>query len=297
MRTEVLAKGLRVFLSAVALNNPVLAQGADEVREQIYTLEGAGNYAQAADLLEAEFDRLEGLSRDKSHMFHRLAGLITDSGQSEIRIAELTTRLDADPGDSFAAYLLASLHIEREDFAQSALVFHGFALHEPDNYRVVAHFLASCMMAKEECPPLFPDRRSMRPEISCADALAYYSDTFPRVDGEWWNPWSTYWLLRRQKSAWITAANIYNAAYIVVNFRDEKWSNSHAATIILSDHIMRCNADIPGGMQSIELVKQTAEPGQSFYEVYHEEMRENMLDVAWGVKGYDLDFAPQPTLE
>jgi len=276
----------------LALVLPVFAQSADEVRAQVAALEEAGEFSRAAELLEADFDRLEGLTRDKSRMFQQLAGLITESSQSETRISELTIRLDADPGDRFAAYLLASLYIEREDFAQSALVFHRFALHDPDNHRVVAHFLANCMMAKEECPPLFPERRSLRPEISCADALEYYSDTFPAVDDEWWNPWSTYWLLRRQKSAWITAANIYNAAYLIVNVRGETLIRSQAATIILSDRIMRCNADTPGGQQYIEIVERTTAPGQSFYELYHDEMRQNLLDVAWEAKGYDLNFAP-----
>ncbi|MBI1494443.1 tetratricopeptide repeat protein [Halocynthiibacter styelae] len=266
-------------------------------------LEESGEYVQAAELLEAEFDLLQAEAKDERQLFMQLARMVNESGQAEARIAELTDQIDAEPGDRFALYLLGSLHSTREEFALSAFALQGLVRREPENAKAAGLFLVNCLGAGDDCPSLWPEKRGDRPEISCEDAIELSAVAEPGILEPLENGISLYEAMQDPDKSWIVAATSYTGATIAQIEVKQDNMITVAQAIILYDAIMGC---YPGSEGTLVLQEQTRlqsaqEVGgkQVFFQdlYFHENLRQNRLDLAWEVKGYDLDFAPQPTQE
>lgn len=302
MKTEILKRGIALCLLAISSCMPAFARSADEVRGQVEALEEAGEYAQAADLLETEFELLQAAA-DERLLFMQLAGMLNESDQAVARIAELTVRTDTEPEDRYALYLLGALYLTREEFALSASVLQGLIQLEPENARAAGLFLMSCLGAGNDCPPLWPVKRRDRSEISCKEAIELSALTNPGTLEVVENGLSIHDLIQDPDKSWVTASAAYSAATIVQTEASEETLTAVSQAIILYDTIMGCFPDSEGTRYYREYTRSQSVQELNGEEVFfqdlyfHENLRQNRLDLAWELKGYNPEFTPSPGQE
>lgn len=296
LKTNFIVKNVVGLVLAFGLGSACFAETPGEIRARVDALEEAGASVQAAELLEAEFEVLHAEIDDERAIFLQLARLIDDAGQRDARIVDLEAQLAENPQDRFARYVLASLYMVREDYAKSAPVFRELVRQEPQNLKTTNMFFRSCLGAGDDCPPLWPEKRADRPKISCEEAIEFSLVASPRSLEPMESGFSFYEMLQDPEKSWGLAAKAYTVAAIVLMQGSGDHLAGAAQGVILYDEIMRCYPNSQGAEYFRERIR-----SQSLQEVageevffhdlfFHENLRQNRLDVAWRIKGYDLDF-------
>ncbi len=289
------------------IHNDIVAEHTPDrasiTEKWVDALEEAGEYAQAAELLEAEFDLLQEAAEDERQLFMQLARMLIESGEAEARIAELTVRANAEPADRFTLYLLGALHHAREEFALGGNPLRDLVRLEPGNAKAAGLFLVNCLGAGDDCPPLWPKKRADRPEISCEDAIELDAIVHPNTLEPLENGISFNEVLQDPDKSWVAASAAYTGATIAQMNGTRENRIGVAQATILYDAIMECFPDSEGTRYYREYTRSQSVQEVNGEEVFfqdlysHENLRQNRLDLAWEVKGYNLGFSPQPTRE
>mgnify|MGYP000498262655 CR=1 FL=1 len=246
---------------------------------------------------------MQAATEDERQLFMQLARMLIESDQAEARIAALSVRLDAVPEDRFALYLLGSLHHGREEFALGGPPLRELARLEPENAKVVGLFFVNCLGAGDDCPPLWPEKRDDRPEITCDEAIEFdgivHPETLEPLEninnlGPLEKGTSFNEVLQDPERSWIVASAAYMGATIVQMDGGKENEAGVAQAIILYDTIMECFPDSEGTRYYREYTRsQSAQEMNGepvfFQDLYfHENLRQNRLDLAWEVLDYRL---------
>ncbi len=185
-------------------------------------------------------------------------------------------------------------------------IFYSLMQHDPDDWENQRRFLDACLGAGDDCPPLWPEKRQDRPEITCEKAIELSAVTEFGILGPLESGISTKELLQDPDTSWRVASAAYVGATILQTGGTNGSSGGEikvAQAIILYDTIMGCFPGSEASKYYREFIRsQSAQEvnGEQvfFHDLYfHENLRQNRLDLAWEVKGYDLNFVAQPTQE
>lgn len=253
---------------ALALNTlAYFYRREDQYDKALPLLERSRNLPQVNDWLQREYPRA-------------LAKANREEEAIKIYVAALVADPEASWADKGLTELLAPF--PNDLYRVSAHLFVDESRAQPDRGDLLTKFLQHCMAAGEGCPPLHPETRANRPEMTCEAALEELVDINPQLEiaePERLQGISEADHLRKGSfGVYTIAAGQYIGA--ALNFMEGQ-DLSTARKVILTDRILSChdNGIVPWAMETFLF-----EEDMGMDDLFHAGFRENLLDLAWSLE-------------
>lgn len=240
-----------------------------------------GQYDKALPLLE----RSRNLPQVNDWLQREYPMALAKADREEEAIKIYVAALVADPEAGWASSDLNTLlgPFPNDRYRVSAHLFLDESRAQPDRGDLLTKFLQHCMAAGEGCPPLHPETRANRPEITCEAALEEWVDINPQLESRF-HPGNldersvADHLRQGTLAAYLIAATYY--IEVALNFMEERGPNE-ARKIILTDRLLHCNENgITDWVMETFLFKKD----MGMDDLFHAGFRENLLDLAWSLE-------------
>jgi hypothetical protein len=215
-------------------------------------------------------------------------GELIARGRTEEAIAAYSDVLAADPEASWADRELDGLlQADMSLYAVAADAWLAQLLARPERLDLARRFLSDCIGAWRECPPLYPETRVGRPDMSCADALDAFAGLGPGVHDPRALAGDPRSIMRHLHDRSDRAFAIVGAAYVgavsrlvTVDPVVAPPTIEDARRIVVLNRLLRCPDANPYDRQLGPL---GGESGLTFDRLYHAEMRRDVQDFAWAM--------------
>lgn len=203
-------------------------------------------------------------------------GLLQDLGRLDEAEAYYTQLALDDPEAAWVPYRLGAMLHQQKRYARAASAYGSAVKLDPEDIRIRRSFIETCMQARADCPPLFPEARSERPTLSCADARRLAIETMSDQNKSAGHPESGRSdadLLIAPETAWVAASAGYLIAAMA--FQAEP-TREVAEGVILYDRLLTCSDDSYRESPLFDVGDAHAE----MQRLFGPEVRENLLDLA-----------------